>query len=689
MIFGIEIGGTFTDLILIADGERRYTHKLPSTPRDPSQAAITGFSVLTERAGVDSSEVTDLLHGSTISTNTLIERKGANTGLITTAGFEDIPRIARGDRTEIYDFFYQHPEPAVNRTHIRGVTERLDAQGNVVVPLDEAELEQVIDTLVGKLGITSLAVCLLHAYRNPIHEQVVADLLGRKHPELPVTLSSTVSPEFREYERTSTTVISAYVQPAVVRYLKTMERNLSDRGFRGELLIMQSNGGVVPVASARAHPAKMLLSGPAAGVTGAVYLSQECAIPNLITFDVGGTSCDMSLVTNHEPHMTAKGLSEHKVSGLALNLPMMDIVTLGAGGGSIARIDGGGMMQVGPESAGADPGPACYGLGGGDFTLTDAMVLMGLIDPGSFLGGTMSLDSDAAARAATPMCKEFSMSVTEVAQSTYRIAVANIAQILRLATVKRGYDPRDYGLFAYGGAGPMLAASVAEETDIAHVVVPPDPGIFSAYGLSVADVRMDHVQSVPGWRVTDTGSGAIAAVFDDLRHKATSEFASLGTGIKSLAFSHSVDARYVGQGHELRVLVDPEALAGKGGDHIAEGFHGAHEQRYGHGFPHQEVELINFRLTTVNPRRHTPLRAQEPIRGPAPEERMLTFTGDPETWRVLSRESLGPGSTVEGPALIVEPTSGVVIPRGWTASMDTYGVVHLRRGGEQQGKPVP
>lgn len=678
---GIEIGGTFTDLVLVDDAGRLHTHKVPSTPADPGEGAAAGLAALLARAGVAPGALDALLHGSTVATNALIERRGARTGLLTTDGFTDVLLIGRQEKTDVYDMFYRKPAPLIGRGHIRGVVERIAADGGVTTPLDLDSVDRAIDALVGDLGVEAVAVCLLHAYRNPAHEQAIRDRVLAHHPGLRVSLSSDVSPEFREYERTSTTVISAYVHPVVDRYLGDFEARLEALGVPGRPMIMQSNGGVVPAARARSQPARMFLSGPAAGVTGAAVVAGRAGIGSLITIDVGGTSCDVCLVGADGPQMTVKGLAEYRIDGLPISLLMMDIVTLGAGGGSIVWVDEGGMMQVGPRSAGARPGPACYGHGGTDFTVTDALVLLGYIDPARFLGGAMAVDPALAAAAAAPLAARFDTTPVALAESVFRITVANIAQALRLVTVKRGRDPGDFALFPFGGAGPLLAAALAEEMEVATVLVPPAPGIFSAFGLSVADRRTDYVRSIPGTLASAADGAALAGAFEELRRDALDEFAGFGVDAGAVETTALVEARYVGQGYELRFAVDPEALARDGTGSLAAGFHAAHAERYGHAHEGQEVEVVSLRLIAVEPRRHA-LAGVGAGGLPPAGTRSLIFGGVALEAAVYERAGLGAGAAFQGPALVREDTSATLVPPGWAGRVDGHGILHLTRDRE-------
>lgn len=677
---GIEIGGTFTDLVLVDPQGNLRIEKVLTTPNDLTDGALAGLEQLVNNADCDVSSLTDLLHGSTIATNALIERKGAAVGLISTAGFEDVLLIGRQERDDAHDMFYQRPPALMRRRAIRGVFERLGVDGSVVRALDANQTAKIITELVEVEGIESLAVCLLHAYRNPSHEQAVAEISAKLYPDLEITLSSELAPEHREYERTSTTVLSAYVRPVVRQYLQRLEHRLGEAGINRPALIMQSNGGVLPAATIAEQPARMYLSGPAAGVTGAAYLARRCDAENLITMDVGGTSCDVSLVTHGDPHMNTRAAGEFRVHDQPLNLVMMDIFTLGAGGGSVAWEDAGGMLRVGPQSAGATPGPACYDRGGDEFTLTDALFMLGLIDPNPFIEGGVPLNPDAPERVSTPLAQRFQLMKMDLARAVHQIAISNIAQALRLRTVERGKDPRDYALCPYGGAGPLLATHVAEELGISRIVVPPVPGVFSAFGLCVADMRMDFVRALPGLEVSDDTVHAIEAAFSQLRSEAQSAFVGVGDADHELRFSHFADARYFGQGYELRIAVDVHQLAARRAIHITEAFHDGHKVQYGHDFPQRVVELVNLRVVAERVQARDFLNSPMNSESQVPRHRHVQLEEPGLNWPVFDRLALAPQWHHTGPLLIDEKTSTTVVPKGWSATLGPFGVIDITRG---------
>lgn len=679
MIVGIEVGGTFTDLVMVDEEGRLKVHKLPSTPHDPSVAAVTGLREIIEAADVTGDAVSELLHGSTIAANALIQRRGARTALITTKGFRDVLFIQRQDKTVVYDMFYQKAEPLITRDRVFEVDERLGADGGVVAALDSTAAETLIDELIATHHIESIAVCLLHAYANPLHEQAIGEIIARKHPQVRVSLSSEVAPEHREYERTSTAVIDAYIGPAVEKYLTRFGDSVREVGFGGIPLIMQSNGGAVPLETARRRTANMFVSGPAAAVTAATEVARATGISDVISIDVGGTSCDVCLITGGMPQTTVKGTAEFSVDGLPLNVVMTDIVTIGAGGGSIAHIDAGGMLQVGPQSAGADPGPACYGHSGENFTLTDAMLLLGLLDPATSLPGGIVLDAALSKGVAADLCGRLELSPIELAERVYRIAIVNMAQALRRVSVKRGYDPRQFALLPCGGAGALIAGPLAVEMGMDNILVPPHPGIFSAYGLAVADVRIDYVRADGAVRTDTMTEEEFAERIDDLHGRAMAEYSALGYDTNALALTFAIDARYVGQGYELRVPIDPEEVARDGIETLIERFHQMHEQQYNHAFRKSRVEAISFRLTAEHPR---PALSHDVV-----GEGMTESTGSREiglpgltgSYAIYQRDELPQGFAGDGPAIIVETTTSTPVPPGWCFEVVGNGAIKLSR----------
>ncbi|MEE2688417.1 MAG: hydantoinase/oxoprolinase family protein [Pseudomonadota bacterium] len=680
MIVGIEVGGTFTDLVM-ADGNGRLTvHKLPSTPADPSIAAVDGLEQILKKNDQSADGITELLHGSTIAANALIQRRGAQTVLITTKGFRDVLFIQRQDKSTVYDMFYQKPEPLLSRERVLEVEERMSASGDVVIPLDEKTTEMLIDEIAAEHAPDSIAVCLLHAYANPTHEQILGRIIGHRHPNIRVSLSSDVAPEHREYERTSTAVIDAYIGPAVDRYLARFGERTAQVGVSSKPLIMQSNGGVVPLETARQRAANMFVSGPAAAVTAAAEVARREEVLDVISIDIGGTSCDVCLITGGRPQTTVKGTSEFSVDGLPLNVVMTDIVTIGAGGGSIALIDAGGMLQVGPESAGADPGPACYGKGGKKFTMTDAMLLLGLLDAGKPLPGNILLRSNLSEAAAAELCGNFNLTPVELAERVYRIAIANMAQAVRRVSVQRGFDPRTYALLPCGGAGPLIAAALANEVGMDTILIPPHPGIFSALGLAVADIRIDYVRADGVLRLAELTAEDLTNRIEDLRGRAHSEFSQLGYTPDEVVLEFAVDARYVGQGYELRVPFGLE-MAAAGTKQLIARFHDLHQRQYGHSFEHSAVEAISFRLTARRIRRSVLAAPEISERPQSDDSREISLLGERAHYRSYQREDLPAGFKACGPTVVVESTTTIPIPPDWHFEVTKGGAIIAKRSG--------
>jgi N-methylhydantoinase A len=517
MLIAIEIGGTFTDLIAVDNDGRYIEMKVSSTPKDPSLGALNALNVLLNEFEVEAGEIKEVLHGSTVATNAVIQRKGPTVGLLITEGFRDVPFIQRQNRGEaLYTWRFEKPQHVIARKAIAEIKERLNAKGEVLIQLDQEEaIEAVEDLLRKNREIDSLAVCFLHSYANPSHERRMEELIHKRYPDMEVCISSEILPQFREYERTSTTLLTAYMKPVVSSYLRGLEDKLAEMGVHSNVYVCRSSGGILPVSAVVKYPAEMLVSGPAAGVTGAIHISKHYGMDNMMTVDMGGTSTDVSLITGGVPEIT----TESSIDGLPLAMPMIDIITIGAGGGSIAWIDSGGMMRVGPQSAGADPGPACYNIGGKDPTITDALVLNGYIRKEKFIGGKMELSAEMAKKSMESLVQALKVSEHEVAENIIGITISNVAQAMRIVSVERGYDPRDYVLCVYGGAGPLFAAYLAKELNLRGCLVPESPGTFSARGLLVSDYKRDYVHSL-FCRIADVSPEKIIEALDSLKEKA-------------------------------------------------------------------------------------------------------------------------------------------------------------------------
>lgn len=646
---GVEVGGTFTDWVLARGDRIEATGKVLSTPAQPERAVLAAVS----ECGTDATGIDTVVHGSTVVTNAVLEHKGARTCLLTTKGFRDVLMIQRQAKTRLFDLFYRQPQPLVSRDHIVEVDERIGPDGKVRRPLTDFAFVDEVHRLVRDDGVESVAICLLHGYANPSHELAVENALAIALPGIAVTRASEILPEFREYERTSTCVISAYAKPVVQRYLSGLENGLRARNFAGPLTIVQANGGTVPAHAIRRHAAKMVLSGPAAGVVGATTVALEGGFSNIITFDMGGTSTDVCLVTDGRPGTTR----EYKIGGLPLTVPMIDIATVGAGGGSIADVDRGGILKVGPESAGADPGPAAYGKGGTAFTVTDANVLAGRIRPEAFFGGRLPLDARRAEAALAALADRVALSQAETLEGVLRLVNVTMAQAVRLVTIERGHDPRDYTIVAYGGSGPLHAAAVAADLGISRVVVPTDPGLVSAYGLLIADTRQDFSMTRVSLaaRLTDS---AIAEAFADLEARAQREFAEYGRPWTEVQARREMDMRYAGQAYEIPVTCNDLDVRA-----ITRTFHEAHRTRYGHAVLDGDVEVVGYRLIAVAP------SALRKIR-PAPARDRIHLA---PASGYYARHELEPGAAISGACVVEEATATTFIPDGWAARVDEIG----------------
>lgn len=663
MQLGVEIGGTFTDLVwLDRDGTVR-TGKVPSTPAQIEKAVLDAI----ESAAVPLAQVSRFSHGSTVATNALLTRRGATTGLLTTAGFRDIIEIGTHDRVgNIYTAFYEKPRAPITRRLVREVVERIDAAGKVLVPLDEEGAWREVEALMAS-GAQSLAVCLLHGYRSPVHELALRELVRARAPHVEVFLSHEVSPEFREYERTVTTVVNAFVGPVVKGYVDRLKGNLEAAGYAGAVRLMQSNGGIMPSVAAGSNAVKMLLSGPAAGVRAAIWFAERNDISDILTLDMGGTSTDVAIA----PGLEARIVPELVVDGLPIRTTAMDMATVGAGGGSIASIDAGGFLNVGPASAGAVPGPACYGRGGALPTVTDAQVVAGLLRPARFFGGRMELRTDLAERALASL--ELPGSLQATADSILRMVNSNMAAAVRLVSTARGIDPRDYTLVAYGGGGPLHGAMVAEEVGMRRVLVPWSPGISSAFGLLIADLIVDLVAAkieLLSDATLDADSVAtLKALCDE-------QAGRLDLTPGSYEIQAGVDLRYAGQGFELTLWRDMAPATAADLDAC---FQAEHKARYGYARPNLKTQVVNLRARIVqrnDANLATPLVAADDAR----EHKTIVLDGRELVALFMSRSALRPGESLAGPAILEEMTSTSFVPAGWRATCLETGDLLIEKG---------
>ena len=666
---GVEVGGTFTDLVAFEGGGVRIT-KVPSTPQAPHRGAVVAL----DESGLPLSAAGDLVHGSTVATNAVLERKGAKVAFFATGGFRDLLILQRQSRRSIYDIHYRKPEPVVPRRDTFEIPERVGPDGEVVLALDESAARHRIAQALQGGGYESVAICFLNSYANTAHERRVAAMIAERFPGVGITCSCDVTREFREYERASTTVLAAYVQPVIDRYLGEFARALGERGFAGRFSLMQSNGGRLPARGMAGNAITSLYSGPAAGVMGAIRQAERSGYRDLITFDMGGTSTDVCLVRDGTPVLT----SDAEIDGLPIRIPVLDIVTVGAGGGSIVWRDDGGMLRVGPRSAGAEPGPACYRRGGADPTITDAHLIRGTVLADTFLGGRMDVDPDLARGAFAALAQQFGRSVGQVADDAVRVAEHNIVRAIQLVSTERGRDPRDYVLVPFGGAGPLHAARVADVLGIAAIVIPPAAGVLSAFGLVASDF-VRYESRTARFALDERGAAArVRAQFAAMRADAEAAFAALGlTG--GLRCTHTLEMRYVGQAFEVPIQLGEEEIARLDAVHLRERFNEAHHRIFEFDDSRtNRPEIVSFRLGIASP---PPAVPQLTGTDDAPHAAAVTlFDGGAELEaRRLNRRALLEAGASEGPLLVADETSTAYVPPGWRARMDAHHNVILSR----------
>lgn len=683
---GVDIGGTFTDIALIDEATGRiYTGKVSSTPQDPSGGFMEAVQRLLAKQQVAAQDVAYIVHGTTVATNAIIEGKVAPTGFVTTEGFRDMLEIARQIRPTLYDLQFEKPRPLVPRHRCFGVPERLDAQGRVLTPLAEEALRQVARKLRDE-GVESIAVCFLHAYANPVHERRAGEIFAEVFPEAVVSLSADVAPEFREYLRASTTVINSCIRPVVARYLQRIEDRLAQAGIAAELLVMQSSGGVYTFAAARQKPVYMVESGPAAGVIAAAHLGQARGYEQVISFDMGGTTAKAGLIQGGAPSITKdyevgataqSGVGATRGAGYPIRTPVIDLVEIGAGGGSIAWVDPGGILRVGPQSAGADPGPVCYGQGGTQPTVTDANLVLGRLNPSYFLGGEIGLDPTAAQRAIEQHCAQpLGMDLVAAAHGIVEIANTAMVNALRLVSVQRGYDPRDFALVAFGGAGPAHANRLAALTEIPVAIIPQSPGTASALGLLVTDLKHDYATTLIQ-RLDRIEPQALEQTFCALEEQGRETLRREGMPEAAMAFRRQVDLRYVGQSHELTLpLAGPAQLT-----QLLEQFHRTHDRAYGFSAPGEDVELVSVRLAAIGQIAKPALAplAKAAEEATAKGQRPVYFA-ESEGYvncPVYDRYALGAGARVRGPAIVEEIDSTTVVHPHYQVRVDEVGQMVL------------
>jgi N-methylhydantoinase A len=678
---GIDVGGTFTDLFMVDErsGET-YRHKLSSTPEDPHEAPVRGVREILERAGRRPEDVRFIGLGTTVATNALLERKGAPTGLLTTKGFRDLLEIARQTRPHVYDLFMPRVKPLARRRARLEVAERIAGDGSVIKPIEVEDIDRAIDSLRAQ-GIASVAICFLNSFANPEHERAAVARLREIWPDATVSASEELLPEIREYERLSSTVMNAYLMPVMRRYLLRFQNEIEATRVSAAPVVMSSGGGVFSPELAAERPIDTLLSGPSGGISAATYLGGVIGRKDLITFDMGGTSTDVSLIADGKAEISTYRV----IDGLPIRSIAVDVHTVGAGGSSIAWLDEGGLLRVGPASAGARPGPACYGLGGAEPTVTDANVILGRLNQHHLLGGALPIDRRRAAEAiGRAVAKPKGIGLTEAASAILAISVMNIAQAIRVVSVERGLDPADFLLVAFGGAGPLHAADVARELDM-EVIIPSSPGVLCAMGVLTKEAQVD-VSRTRILRESTAGLTAeVDAVFADLERRVAEMLRRGRLGADGLSMRRSVEARYVGQNHELNVPL-PDGLSGAAAvAAVRLGFDAAHRRLYGYDQPTKELELVTFRLRATMPGpkvdlRRTAVSQRSGALRPSGRRDVIFGAADaPIECPVLDRAQLRPGDEIAGAAIIEQMDTTTLLPPDFRATVDPAGNLLLRR----------
>jgi N-methylhydantoinase A len=667
---GIDIGGTHTDIVVVDDGVVRL-HKVPSNNVDPSEAVLRGLGEM----GLSLSETELFAHGTTVATNAVIQRTGAATGLVTTTGFRDVLQIRRTTRGELYDFQWDPPAELVPRRWRREVDERVAADGTVLRELDEAGLLEQVRALVAD-GVAAIAVAFINSYRNPANERAARDVVAKEFPELPVYLSAELLPAWREFERTSTASVGAYVGPVLTEYLRRMEGSLTADGYRSDLLVMQSNGGLGTAESAIDNPVSTLMSGPAAGVIAQIAIAGVSGITDLVGMDIGGTSTDISVVIDGRPQMRSEFDIEF---GTVVGFPMIDINSIAAGGGTVAWLDDGGMLHSGPRSAGAMPGPACYGRGGTEPTLTDAYVATGRLSATHLLGGSMAIDASLSEQAVSALGARVGLGTEEMAAGVVALTVSNISSAIREMTVERGLNPRDLTLVAYGGGGPTLAVDVAVDLDLSAVLVPRNPGLTSASGLLMTDVRHDYVRTFLR-RNDESDAADVQTAFDELLAEGARKLDHEDIPTERQRFELAADLRYIGQTHELTIALgtsyDDDLHAT-----LSDALRVDHLKSFGHApdgvVP---VEIVSVRVAAIGEVPRVDFGGVGGVVDPAPTgRRRLWHDGAWHDASLYARTDLGPGSVLVGPAIVEQLDTTTVVPPGWQAGTEAAGSLLLTR----------
>lgn len=683
LLLGADVGGTFTDIVLTdTDRKQTWIHKVPSTPADPSDAVLRGINEICEQAACAVDSIDHIYHGTTVATNAALQYRGAKTGMITTRGFRDVIHIGRHQRPQHYSIQQEIPwqeRPLVRRRHRKVVSERITPPtGDVIVPLNEEEVRDAARQLADA-GVQAITICFLFSYISPAHEQRAKQIVQEECPDVFVSCSHEVSPQFREFERFTTAAMNAFIGPLVRDYVARLAASLADAGFQGEVHIMRSNGGVAPARTIAERPVYILMSGLAAGVLGGAWVGRLADRDNIISLDIGGTSADIGVITLGK--FAEASARDTKVAEYPILVPMIDLHTIGAGGGSIAYVDTAGAFKVGPESAGADPGPAAYGLGGNDATVTDANIVLGRLDTDNFLGGAMELDRTSATAAIKQLGDTLGLSLHEAAEGVIAILNANMANAIRVRTVQKGIDPREYALVAAGGAGPLHGVEVAKILGIPEVIIPPHPGINSAIGLLTTDLKYDIVRTS---LLTSTGIdiAAMNQTLDDMEQALREQLRTDDIDLDKATFERSSDARYVGQGYELRLPLPASAIDAQEFDLALGNFHELHQQEYGHHFPNSPIELVNIRVSAIA---EVP-KIGEPERPAGISLDKALLRTDEATFRdgselrefetkFYDRARLPSNQQIDGAAVILQTDSTTLVPPGYTAVLRENGCI--------------
>lgn len=669
---GVDVGGTFTDLLLFDDDKNEITlEKVPTTVHDQSIGIINGVGKITAKAKITPSEIALFMHGTTAATNAILEHKGEKTALIVTEGFKDVLHIMRQDRPKLYDFFARRPEALIER-HLRfEISERILHTGEIHKELDENKVKRIIKELKEN-EIKSVAVCLINSYVNSIHEKKIKKILQKEFPGLYISISSEILPEIKEYERMSTTAINASVHPIIESYLLQLSERLNDIGATKTVHIMQSNAGIMPSTLAGKKSVNTVLSGPAAGVLGGVALAEQAGYKNIITVDMGGTSFDICLAHEGKPKIT----NSTNIGGHALKTPMIDIHAIGAGGGSIAWVDEGGVLKVGPESAGATPGPACYKRGGTEPTVTDANLVLGRLNVDSFLGGEMEVDKQAAFNAIEEkLARPLRMDIIEIAEGIIKVVNASMVRGIRYVSVEKGYDPREFSLVCFGGNGPVHAAELAEELSISEIIIPFAPGVNCAYGLLIANFRLDYVRTHLT-QLDTCDQDELNEIYMEMEQESRERMFDEGISEENVVFQRSIDMRYLGQGFEMSVSVINGKILKRHLLEIKIEFDELHKRSYGFSRPEESSEIVNLRLICTGLIPKAKLKKEELFSNNPKSayigSRKVLFKGEFRKTDIYNRNLLNPGNVIGGPAIVEQKDSTTVIPPASVATIDSY-----------------